>query len=69
MKIKHSLVVPCYNEEGNVEEFLYQAKKASIIELFSSLKNIWSIRKSTAAQISKAEIKKQAVPSVVYLPL
>ena len=28
MKIKHSLVVPCYNEEGNVEEFLHQAKKA-----------------------------------------
>ena len=28
MKIIHSLVVPCYNEEGNVEEFLHQAKKA-----------------------------------------
>lgn len=28
MKIKHSLVVPCYNEEGNVEKFLDAAKKA-----------------------------------------
>lgn len=28
MKIKHSLVVPCYNEEGNVEAFLISAKKA-----------------------------------------
>lgn len=28
MKIKHSLIVPCYNEEGNVEKFLEQAKKA-----------------------------------------
>lgn len=28
MKIKHSLVVPCYNEEGNVENFLSETKKA-----------------------------------------
>ncbi len=28
MKIKHSLIVPCYNEEGNVEKFLEVAKKA-----------------------------------------
>ncbi len=28
MKIKHSLVVPCYNEEGNVENFLIETKKA-----------------------------------------
>ena len=28
MKIKHSLVVPCYNEEGNVEKFLEVTKKA-----------------------------------------
>ena len=28
MKLKHSLVVPCYNEEGNVEKFLDAAKKA-----------------------------------------
>ncbi len=28
MKIKHSLVVPCYNEEGNVEKFLIETKKA-----------------------------------------
>lgn len=28
MKIKHSLVVPCYNEEGNVEKFLSETKKA-----------------------------------------
>lgn len=28
MKIKHSLVVPCYNEEGNVEKFLTETKKA-----------------------------------------
>ena len=28
MKIKHSLIVPCYNEEGNVEKFLEQTKKA-----------------------------------------
>ena len=30
MKIKHSLVVPCYNEEGNVEKFLDAAKKAML---------------------------------------
>lgn len=30
MKIKHSLIVPCYNEEGNVEKFLEQAKKAML---------------------------------------
>lgn len=28
MRIKHSLVVPCYNEEGNVEKFLDVTKKA-----------------------------------------
>ena len=28
MDIKHSLVVPCYNEEGNVENFLIEAKAA-----------------------------------------
>ena len=28
MIIKHSLVVPCYNEEGNVEKFLECVKKA-----------------------------------------
>lgn len=28
MKIKHSLVVPCYNEEGNVEKFLVETQKA-----------------------------------------
>ena len=28
MEIKHSLIVPCYNEEGNVEKFLEQTKKA-----------------------------------------
>ncbi len=28
MEIKHSLIVPCYNEEGNVEKFLNQVKEA-----------------------------------------
>lgn len=28
MNIKHSLIVPCYNEEGNVEKFLEVTKKA-----------------------------------------
>ena len=28
MRLKHSLVVPCYNEEGNVKSFLEQAKSA-----------------------------------------
>lgn len=28
MKIKHSLIVPCYNEEGNVEKFLEVTRKA-----------------------------------------
>ena len=28
MKIKHSLIVPCYNEEGNVEKFLTKVKEA-----------------------------------------
>ena len=28
MEIKHSLIVPCYNEEGNVEKFLKQTKEA-----------------------------------------
>lgn len=28
MIIKHSLIVPCYNEEGNVEKFLNQVKVA-----------------------------------------
>ncbi len=28
MNIKHSLVVPCYNEEGNVENFLNEAREA-----------------------------------------
>ncbi len=28
MSIKHSLIVPCFNEEGNVENFLKEAKKA-----------------------------------------
>ena len=27
MKIKHSLIVPCYNEEGNVEKFLEVTRK------------------------------------------
>lgn len=30
MKVKHSLIVPCYNEEGNVENFLEVAKKAML---------------------------------------
>lgn len=30
MNIKHSLIVPCYNEEGNVESFLEEAKKAML---------------------------------------
>ena len=30
MKVKHSLVVPCYNEEGNVEKFLEVAKSAML---------------------------------------
>ena len=30
MKIKHSLVVPCYNEEGNIENFLNEAKAAMV---------------------------------------
>ena len=30
MTIKHSLVVPCYNEEGNVEKFLLQVKEAML---------------------------------------
>ena len=28
MSVKHSLIVPCYNEEGNVENFLREAKEA-----------------------------------------
>ena len=28
MSVKHSLIVPCYNEEGNVESFLREAKAA-----------------------------------------
>lgn len=28
MSVKHTLIVPCYNEEGNVEKFLLEAKKA-----------------------------------------
>lgn len=28
MQIKHSLVIPCFNEEGNVEIFFHAAKKA-----------------------------------------
>lgn len=28
MKIKHSLIVPCYNEEGNVENFLAETRRA-----------------------------------------
>lgn len=28
MAVKHSLIVPCYNEEGNVEKFLEETKKA-----------------------------------------
>ena len=28
MSVKHSLIVPCYNEEGNVENFLGEAKEA-----------------------------------------
>ncbi len=31
MKIKHSLVVPCYNEEANVERFLLEAKEAMAV--------------------------------------
>ena len=30
MIIKHSLIVPCYNEEGNVEKFLSEVKKAML---------------------------------------
>ena len=30
MNIKHSLIVPCYNEEGNVENFLEMTKKAML---------------------------------------
>ena len=30
MNIKHSLIVPCYNEEGNVENFLEATKKAML---------------------------------------
>lgn len=30
MVIKHSLIVPCYNEEGNVEKFLEVTKKAML---------------------------------------
>ena len=28
MSVKHSLIVPCYNEEGNVENFLLETKAA-----------------------------------------
>ncbi len=28
MSVKHSLIVPCYNEEGNVENFLKETKQA-----------------------------------------
>lgn len=28
MSVKHSLIVPCYNEEGNVEKFLFETKMA-----------------------------------------
>ncbi|MBR2893711.1 MAG: glycosyltransferase, partial [Clostridia bacterium] len=28
MSVKHSLIVPCYNEEGNVENFLKETKLA-----------------------------------------
>lgn len=28
MAVKHSLVVPCFNEEGNIERFLLEARKA-----------------------------------------
>ena len=28
MSVKHSLIVPCYNEEGNVENFLKETKEA-----------------------------------------
>ncbi len=28
MEIKHSLVVPCFNEEGNIENFLAETRKA-----------------------------------------
>lgn len=28
MSVKHSLIVPCYNEEGNVENFLRETKEA-----------------------------------------
>ncbi len=27
MTVKHSLIVPCFNEEGNVEKFLFEVKK------------------------------------------
>ena len=30
MAVKHSLIVPCYNEEGNVEKFLEVTKKAML---------------------------------------
>lgn len=28
MSVKHTLIVPCYNEQGNVERFLQEVKKA-----------------------------------------
>ncbi|MEE1321650.1 MAG: glycosyltransferase family 2 protein [Acutalibacteraceae bacterium] len=31
MSVKHSLIVPCFNEEGNVELFLLEAKKAMTV--------------------------------------
>lgn len=35
MSVKHTLIVPCYNEEGNVEKFLLEAKKAMSDYTFS----------------------------------
>ncbi len=30
MSVKHTLIVPCYNEEGNVEKFLAETKQAMV---------------------------------------
>lgn len=67
MKIKHSLVVPCYNEEGNIENFLNEAKSAmcgysdcyeivfvndgSTDSTYEKLKKIWHDNKDVRIKI------------------